>query len=95
MLCCWEEFVLEQPTNGMQVKRWRRDLHKWDPDVGEDEEVIEVHTSLFCSIWPVLFVCHGLESHLEACRAICLLHFKLACAAKAASACSAVSWYPS
>lgn len=30
----------------MQVKRWRRDLHKWDPAVGEDEEVIEVRSSL-------------------------------------------------
>ncbi|CAK0781821.1 hypothetical protein CVIRNUC_005479 [Coccomyxa viridis] len=25
-----------------QVKHWRRDLHKWDPEVAEDEEVVEV-----------------------------------------------------
>ena len=33
-------------TDYAQVKHWRRDLHKWDPEVAEDEEVVEVSSTL-------------------------------------------------
>ena len=36
------EHCTEQLACCIQVKRWRRDLHKWDPAVGEDEEVVVV-----------------------------------------------------
>ena len=36
-----------------QVKHWRRDLHKWDPEVAEDEEVVEVSPTCF-DMWTSL-----------------------------------------
>ena len=37
----------QMSTAHHQVKHWRRDLHKWDPEVAEDEEVVEVSSTSF------------------------------------------------
>ena len=50
----------------LQVKVWRRDLHKWDPEVAEDEEVIEV--GLQCIVW--LYLLHELHCPFLALRTL-------------------------
>jgi len=53
----------------LQVKVWRRDLHKWDPEIAEDEEVIEVGLDIVHSGQTCCMTCTALSLRSKLCSA--------------------------